>query len=107
MNTDNDTVYRQIQQEVEQAAQGLGVDCHLSGDMAAAITYRLQMLFGSTTVYFPLFTSKKERYAAIKRDFNGVDNHDEVCKKHGISRRTLYRAVGNKSATKPTRSNNP
>lgn len=92
MNTDNDTVYRQIQQEVEQVAQDLGVDCRLSGDMAVAITNRLQKLFGSTTIYFPLFASKKDRYAAIKRDFDG-DNHNEVCKKHGISRRTLYRAI--------------
>lgn len=93
MSADNETIYQQIQQEVEQAVQCFGVDSKLSGDMSTAITRRLQKLLGSSTVYFPVFLSRKERYAAIKKDFNGLDNHDEVCKKYGISRRTLYRAI--------------
>ena len=90
---EEDTIYQQIQREVEQAVRCFGIDFRVSGDISEAVTRKLQKMFCRNTVYFPLFTSKKERYAAIKRDFNGVDNHDEVCKKHGISRRTLYRAI--------------
>ena len=92
MSTDNNSIYRQIQQETEQAAQGFGIDTKLSRDISAAITNRLRTLFGNSTVYFPGLADQPERYAAIKRDFDGK-NHNEVCKKHGISRSTLYRAL--------------
>ncbi len=93
MRTDNETIYQQIQREVEQAIQCFGIDFRLSGDISAAVTRKLQKRFGSSTVYFTEKTvSTEEHYAAIRRDFDG-SNHDEVRKMHGISKRTLYRAI--------------
>lgn len=87
-----DNIYEQIQHEVRQTVQCFGVGAGVSGDMSAAITARLQKLLGYNTIYFRGTASTAERYAAIRRDFNGV-NHESVCKKYGITRRTLYRAL--------------
>lgn len=93
MTANNDNFYQQIELEVQQAVQEFGLDNQLSGSMAAGITMRLQKLLCKNSIYFRIkVQSKQERYAAIKRDFNGA-NHNEVCKKHGISRSTLYRAL--------------
>lgn len=91
MTANNDNIYQQIGQEVQQAVQSLGLDNNLSCGVAEAITKRLQKLFGKNQIYFP-GSSKQDIYAQIRRDFKG-DNHNEVCKKHGISRSTLYRAL--------------
>jgi len=44
-----------------------------------------------------LYITKREirvtRDDAVRRSFNGR-NHREVCRKHDISRRTLYRIIG-------------
>jgi len=93
MSANSDNIYQQIVGEVKRVAQHLGMDIRLSDSMALAITLRLQKLFGNNTVYFPRLASPEERRAAIRRDFDGK-NHNEVCKKHGISRSTLYRAIG-------------
>lgn len=88
----NDDIYQQMHNEIEQAVQFFGVDCRVSADMSASITQRLQRLLRGNAVYFPEKPSTDQRYHAIRRDFTG-DNHNEVCKKHGISRSTLYRAT--------------
>ena len=44
-----------------------------------------------------LYITKREirsvRDEAVRRDFTGR-NHKEICRRHGISRRTLYRIIG-------------
>jgi len=92
MTDENDNIYQQIDLEVKQAVQRFNVDLKLTDSMATAITARLQKLLARKIIYFPSIVSQEERYAAIKRDFNGK-NKNELCKKYGISRSTLYRAI--------------
>lgn len=88
----SEDIYQQIQHEIKQATNAFGISESVSNDISTAITTRLQRLLGKNTVYFPCLGNSEQRYAAIKADFNGR-NHTEVCKKHGISRSTLYRAL--------------
>lgn len=95
----SEDIYQQIQHEIRQVADAFGISESVSGDFSTAITNRLQRLLGKNTVYFPCLGNTEQRYAAIKADFNGR-NHTEVCKKHGISRSTLYRAVNDEKMVK-------
>lgn len=86
-----ENIYQQLQEEVDQAVKSLGMDIDVKSELSKTITARLQRLLGGDTVYFPLL-NRKERNAAIRKDFTGA-NQNEVCKKYGISRSTLLRAL--------------
>lgn len=92
MINEQDTVYKQIKPEIEAVMRRFGVDFEVSGDISEAITDRLARLFCGSRVYFTSGINKKDRDEAIRREFNGK-NYNEVCKKFGVSRRTLYRAL--------------
>lgn len=71
--------------------QHTGFSERIAVEIAAEILQRLVDDWRGERVY--VCHSREERNAAVKRDFNGR-NKDEVCKKHGISERTLYRILG-------------
>ncbi|TQE91142.1 MAG: DNA-binding protein, partial [Spiribacter salinus] len=52
----------------------------------------MQLSWGGARLYIPC-KDRAARDAAIRAEFTGR-NHDEVCRRHGISRRTLYRIIG-------------
>jgi len=60
----------------------------LAGDIVSG----LRELYGSQKLYVP-GPDRSGLKAAVLRDFRG-NNHGEVCRKHGISRATLYRWIG-------------
>lgn len=61
---------------------------------AEALLRGLMNSMGGQGIYIPA-PSRTERNAAILDDFKG-NNAAEVCCKHGISRRTLYRILTNR-----------
>jgi Mor family transcriptional regulator len=87
------SIYKQIQQEVEQTVSGFCVDLKLSSDLSDAITERLKKLLGGNTLYFPARSvmTTRERYIAIERDFDGR-NKEAVCERYCIGHSTLRRA---------------
>lgn len=87
-----ENIYQQLHEEVDQAIKSLGLDLDIQSELSEKITARLRRLLGGDTVYFPLSSNRKERYAAIKKDFNG-SNQNELCKKYGVSRSTVLRAI--------------
>ena len=70
----------------------IGMTEHFASQISAAIVQGLRKRFSAQEIYIPA-PSKAERNAAIKRDFNG-QNRDEICRRYGVSRSTLYEIVG-------------
>jgi Mor family transcriptional regulator len=64
--------------------------------IAEAVLDALRDEFAGRALYIPA-RSKAARNAAVLAEFNGR-NHAEVCKKHDISRRTLYELIGRRRA---------
>jgi Mor family transcriptional regulator len=62
---------------------------------AEALLRGLMTRLGGQGIYIPA-PPRSERNAAILGDFKG-NNAAEVCTKHGISRRTLYRILTNRA----------
>jgi Mor family transcriptional regulator len=82
-----------LQRDITACIQdSIGLHDRIAAELAANVVKRLQAAWGGKEIYIPAPDSK-ERNALIKADFNGK-NHVEVCKKHGISLRTLYRVIG-------------
>jgi Mor family transcriptional regulator len=64
------------------------------GDTAKAIIERIQKSLGGGDCYIPAL-SVDARNANIIAEFRG-NNHADICNRHKISLRTLYRIIGNK-----------
>ena len=59
--------------------------------MAKAIVRGMRERLGGDDLYIPA-PDRSERYAAIRAEFKGT-NLADVCKKYGVSARTVYRAA--------------
>ncbi|MCB1723224.1 MAG: helix-turn-helix domain-containing protein [Gammaproteobacteria bacterium] len=81
-----------IFEEVKRAALSLGHTKQQANDIAASADQRIRSRLGSQEPYIHA-PDKAKRNAQIFAEFNGR-NQKEVCRKWGISRRTLYRIVG-------------
>lgn len=68
-----------------------GLGEHQAANLADAITALLQERYGGQEVYIRA-RSRQERDRAVMADFDGT-NRDEVCRKHDISKATLYRIL--------------
>ncbi|MCC5809880.1 MAG: helix-turn-helix domain-containing protein [Ectothiorhodospiraceae bacterium] len=88
-NQEIDNVLEFIRVEVQDCLRTRGVSNQVAEDSARAVTERVMLRYGGTPQYVSK-TRRQERREAALRDFSG-DNHDAVCRRHGISRRTLYR----------------
>lgn len=92
----SDNIYDQIRLEISSAIQPFGLAQQIASDLAQHITARLQQALGSSTIYFPASSGNiTQRNAEIRREFTGR-NHKDLCAKHNISLRTLYRVLKNK-----------
>ena len=69
----------------------LGIQGPQAIQTAEALLRGLMTRLGGQGIYIPA-PPRTERNAAILTDFRG-NNASEVCTKHGISRRTLYRIL--------------
>ena len=85
---------------VEIVREEIGLHEQFANDIAAAIVRGMRKRYGGRSLgakgcIYIHKPDKSERNAAIRAEFNGT-NADEVCKKHGIGRSTLYRIAANK-----------
>jgi Mor family transcriptional regulator len=67
-------------------------DEETAAELSNTVLSRIIEKWGGSELYLPKRPNREKRYAEIKQDFTGV-NHQAVCKKHGISLKTLYRAI--------------
>lgn len=86
---------------VEIVREEIGLHEQFANDIAAAIVRGMRKRYGGQTmgakgsIYVPA-PDKSNRNAAIRAEFMG-SNAAEVCKKHGVSRTTLYRIVSERA----------
>lgn len=72
---------------VQEIVQAYGAPESAAMQLASKIIGAMQHRFQGETVYFP---APRKDIDAVLRDFDGR-NYKEVCRKHHISRSTLYR----------------
>jgi|GEM_PF-3446689 len=72
--------------------EGVGFKRDIAETLAEQVVKKIQESWGGTQIYIPCNNSKT-RNTEIRKTFTG-SNHSEVCKKFGISLRTLYRVTG-------------
>lgn len=72
--------------------EATGLHERFANELSDEILSRLMTRWGGDRLHVPA-CDRAARDEAIRADFNGR-NHDEVCRRHGISRRTLYRLIG-------------
>lgn len=72
--------------------EATGLHERFAVEISDGILHRLQQRWGGDRIYIPS-KDRAARDAAIRAAFDGR-NHDEVCRRHGISRATLYRILG-------------
>ena len=83
----------QLEHEMTQiVADELGLKEPLAGAFAQAIVRGMRERLGGSETYIPA-PDKSARDAAIRAEFRGT-NLVEVCRKYGVSARTVYRAAG-------------
>ena len=63
--------------------------------VAREVETRVRERYGGRRVYIAAPT-REERNAAIRKEYNGR-NRDEICRRWGISRTTLYRLLGERT----------
>jgi Mor family transcriptional regulator len=71
----------------------LGLPESIAVPMADELAKGMKRELGGVNI--PVGEIRAVRDAAVRRDFNGR-NQSEVIKRHGISRRTFYRIIGNR-----------
>lgn len=81
-----DRVLRDMRRMIVTNAVQMGISPEVARLIASSVEERLDLLHGG-------LETKAERNAAIRGEFNGR-NHEHVCRRWGISRRTLYRIIG-------------
>ncbi|UXY13851.1 hypothetical protein N8I74_11010 [Chitiniphilus purpureus] len=69
-----------------------GYSAQAAQTLAAALVRGMRKRIGGQEFYVPA-VDKRERDAAIRREFNGL-NRKEICRKFGISKSRLYAIVG-------------
>lgn len=87
----SDSEWEALAQEYQRVVSTrCGVESEIAKMVAVEILAVFRAHFGGSEVYVP----RPARYdeSAVLRDFNGR-NHDEVIKKHGIHRATLWRVL--------------
>lgn len=77
--------------EVERGAVMVGVNARGARDLAKAVAERIMIAAGGRQLYVPRRDAVSDRQACVM-EFNGR-NHAELCRRYGISRRTLRRWV--------------
>lgn len=73
--------------------EATGLHERFAGEISDEILHCLQQRWGGDRVYIPS-RDRAARDAAIRAEFDGR-NHIEICRRHAISRATLYRIIGN------------
>ena len=63
-------------------------------DLLESLMDGIRQEFGGGDLFIDRIDREK-RADAVRRDFNGR-NRAEVCRRHGISRATFYRIIGNR-----------
>lgn len=86
-DVNTDVMLEKMRSEVIAAAVRIGVSPRVARILASSIESRMELLHGGRE-------GKAKRNSWIRHDFNGC-NHDEVCERYEISRRTLYRVLNN------------
>lgn len=71
--------------------ESLGLPESVAVPMAEHLASGMARRLGGTYITKRAVT-RQERNAAVRREFRG-NNHDEVMRRHGISRATLYRIL--------------
>ena len=71
--------------------EGTGLREDIASKVAEAALRKLQERRGGRRSYLPT-VGPQDRHEAIRTAFRG-NNHDEVCREHGVSRATLYRVI--------------
>ena len=85
-----------LQWKIEAVIRQSGyVQPEYAADLMHLVVDGLREDFGGSKLWIPVLdkSDRDRRNEAIRKEFNGR-NHYEVCRKHGISRRTLYRLTG-------------
>ena len=75
-----------LRSEIIANAVRLGVSPVVARLMASSVETRMELRHGG-------LDGKVERNRRIRQEFTGR-NHDEICERYEISRRTLYRVIG-------------
>lgn len=86
---DNENLLDIVRAEVEAGAPMVGVNGRAARDLAQAVVERIAMRVGGQELYVPKRDKVRMRRQAVT-EFNGV-NGRHLCKKYGISERTLRR----------------
>lgn len=98
-----DNVMQLTYDMTEIVREGLGVTEAEAARMAATIVHGMRHRYGGVRLgrrglYIPV-PCKEERNAAICREFDGT-NAQEVMRRHGIKRSTLYTIVGQRNRSR-------
>lgn len=89
----SDHIAEALRAEISLAvAEETGADAVTARRVANRIFARLQRYWGGTRLYIPA-ADNAERNRDIRAAFTGA-NHAEVCRRFGVSLRTLYRVIG-------------
>ena len=82
-------ILEQLHMEVRAVVDEEGLDPERANRAAARVVERFCHVYAGNRIYVPINKQASKRREVLE-DFNG-SNHDEVCRKHRITRRTLYR----------------
>lgn len=88
--TAQDDLLNILREELETAMQSLGVSEGAARDLVASYIDRVQMRAGGDRYWIPHRRDLERRCEQVVATFDGT-NHEEVCTKYGITRRTLRR----------------
>ena len=69
----------------------VGMPEAVAAQVADAVVRGMRLRYGTQRIYIPA-ADKSERDALVRKEFKGT-NAGEVCRKHGISRPSLYRIL--------------
>jgi Mor family transcriptional regulator len=83
-----------LHEEVRTEVTEAGLDPDKADRAAARVVERFCHVYAGNRVYVPINKQASKRREVLE-DFDGT-NHDEVCRKHRITRRTLYRYLNAK-----------
>jgi len=75
--------------------EATGLHERFATEISDEILARLMTRWGGDRLHVPA-RDRAARDAAIRAEFDGR-NHDAVCRRHGISRATLYRVIGERA----------
>jgi hypothetical protein len=88
--TEQDDLLKILREELETSVQALGIDGATARDLVAAYLERIQMRAGGDRYWIPHRRDLERRCEQVVAACSG-NNHEEVCTRFGITRRTLRR----------------